>query len=133
MPPIVLKPVLATAATLALALSAQAGGPVDDDGTLNPARTEWSSATPGDNPLTTDEAAATLAYLVVQEEKCSGTVESANYQFPKVKADIGAGGNAMDDFAPEGAHHDKTTAYINAFRAVEDWSAFCGINPYHAY
>lgn len=112
------------------ALPADAGGPLNDKGVPHPGGPQWADAVAGQNPLTTEEAAAAMAFFWHCNETGNESAETLNLE--AFVADIMAGGNEEDDFVEGGKHFSLVQRHLAEFRAMADvyWAVSCFINPY---
>lgn len=124
---------ITTATFLAFAPSAALSlGPMEA-GVLNPTQPGWIGAIPGQNPLTADEATATIAFFLVSQYYCPDVASMDNLNVAGLQADVAAGGNDINDFLEGGKFGDNVVGLMD--QLYDDYpevmmKMFCPMNPY---
>ncbi|MFB9151274.1 hypothetical protein [Roseovarius ramblicola] len=120
--------IFATTVLALAAVPALAAGPVNDKGVLAPPRDAWADARAGQNPLTTDEAAAAMAFFL----RCRDVDNLGELDAEAFIEDVMAGGNPANGFTEGGAHWDDVQAWYGDFQSYADMAVtvMCYINPY---
>ncbi len=110
------------------AAPALAAGPVNDAGVLAPSRDAWSDARAGHNPLSTDEAAAAMAFFL----RCRDVGNLGAFDADSFITDVIAGDNPANGFVEGGPHWDRVVAWYEDFRGYADMgvTVMCFVNPY---
>ena len=105
-------------AALLLALSATgpvtAEGPITPGGVLNTAHDGWSEAVAGENPLTLDEAAATMAFFL----RCRDVQNMGDIDAEAFVTDVMAGGLDATGFTEGGAHWERVHGHYSGLQRL---------------